>query len=522
MPYIDFNSSRPLSNLETPFDFTIIGAGVAGILLAVKLSEKNKRVLLIESGHFEEDEKRQVLNTVEQTGKIVENAINGRKRAVGGTSIAWGGQSLPFTQLDFDKKEWVNDSGWPINLSDLTPYYPIANRFMNIDEWDYKEDIFKKLAYEKLNCDEDKMYQHFSKWAPQPNLRKLYNQQLKQNVTVIYNAVLTKIDLNTDPSRLLGEGGVEKIQISNFNKKQVEIPVKNLLLATGGIETNRILLANNHQKKGGIGNHSGWLGKCFMDHPCIEIGSLNHPNLYKLQSTFNTHIYKKRKYSVRLSLTEAAQKKYQLMNTSALVEFREYENPEDNPYSELFNFRDVRRLVAVKKILKNIDSYFFTAKALITEGFVYKHKALPRINLMLEQEPISDSFIGLSDEKDQFGIPKAKIHWSITSKTWQTVNTMSNFLKDEFERLSLGELNIYPHIHLENVNWSSYLTDANHHMGGTRMSATPETGVVDSQLRVWGHENIYVCSSSVFPTGSHSNPTLTLMALCARLVDNIN
>ncbi len=513
MPYIDFDKT-PLSNLDQSFDFTIIGAGVAGILLAVKLSERNKKVLVIESGHFEEDDTRQALNKVEQTGKIVENAINGRKRAVGGTSIAWGGQSLPFTQLDFDEKGWMANTGWAINLSDLTPYYPVANRFMNIDEWDYKDDIFKRLNYEKINTNEELIYQHFSKWAPQPNLRKLYDTHLKQHVTVIYNAVLTKIDLNT-------EGGAEKIQISNFKKQQTYIPVKNLILTTGGIETNRILLSNNHQVKHGIGNHSGWLGKCFMDHPCIEIGSVNHPNRYKLQSVFNTHIYKKRKYSVRLSLTEAAQKAHALVNASALVEFREYENPEDNPYSGLINLRDLRHAVAVKKIVKNADSYFLTAKALITEGFVYKHKALPRINLMLEQEPTTDSFIGLSNENDDFGIPKAKIHWTISPKTWQTVNIMATFLKNEFERLSLGKLNIYSHVYPNNPDWATYLTDANHHIGGTRMSATPETGVVDPQLKVWGHDNVYVCSTSVFPTGSHSNPTLTMMALGARLVDFI-
>ena len=161
MPYIDFNKT-PLSNLAAPFDFTIIGAGVAGILLAIKLSERHKRVVVIESGHFEEDESRQALNRVEQTGKIVENAIDGRKRAVGGTSIAWGGQSLPFTQLDFDVKDWVQNSGWDINLSDLMPYYPIANRFMNIDEWDYRDDIYKRLKYEKINTDESHIYQNFS------------------------------------------------------------------------------------------------------------------------------------------------------------------------------------------------------------------------------------------------------------------------------------------------------------------------------------------------------------------------
>ena len=513
MPYIDFNKNQ-IAQLNFPFDYTIIGAGVAGILLAIKLSEKNKRVLVIESGHFEEDEKRQDLNRVEQTAKVVENAINGRKRAVGGTSIAWGGQSLPFSALDFEQKDFVEHSGWPIDLADLTPYYPLANRFLGIDEWDYENDIFKRLKYKKIHFKADTFYQHFSKWSPQPNLKKRYNRQLKRDVTVIYNAVLTQIDVDT-------EGAAEKILMTNFNKKQAYIPVKNLLLATGGIETNRILLANNHQQKGGLGNHSGWLGKCFMDHPCIEIAALEHPDLYKLQAIFNTHLYKRRKYSIRLSLTALAQQKFQLVNGSVLVEFRKYPTDEDNPYTELFNFKQPSRLINFSKIIKNYKSYWRTAKALMAHNFVYKHKALPIIALMMEQEPTTNSYIGLSAQKDIFGIPKAKINWEISSKTWASVNAIAQFLKNEFGRLGLGDLTIYPHITPNTDNWADYLTDANHHIGGTRMSKTPDKGVVNSDLSIWGHNNIYVCSTAVFPTGSHSNPTLTLMALCLRLVNHL-
>ena len=58
-------------------------------------------------------------------------------------------------------------------------------------------------------------------------------------------------------------------------------------------------------------------------------------------------------------------------------------------------------------------------------------------------------------------------------------------------------------------------------MGGTRMSLTPEEGVVDPHLKVWGVPNLHICSASVFPTSSHSNPTLTLLALCSRLSDRL-
>src|SRR4051812_21093393 len=104
MPFIDLNTYANELAAEN-FDVVIIGAGAAGILLSVQLSRKGKRILLIESGHFTEDDKRQVLNNVDQTGKILEAAVSGRKRAIGGTTIAWGGQSLPFSSIDFEKRE---------------------------------------------------------------------------------------------------------------------------------------------------------------------------------------------------------------------------------------------------------------------------------------------------------------------------------------------------------------------------------------------------------------------------------
>lgn len=110
MPYIDCNTGFPSIRKED-YDYTIIGSGAAGILLAVKLTEKGKRVLMIEAGHFEEDAQRQSLNKILQTGKELESSESGRKRAVGGTTIAWGGQSLPFYPIDFSKRDWVENSG---------------------------------------------------------------------------------------------------------------------------------------------------------------------------------------------------------------------------------------------------------------------------------------------------------------------------------------------------------------------------------------------------------------------------
>jgi choline dehydrogenase-like flavoprotein len=63
------------------------------------------------------------------------------------------------------------------------------------------------------------------------------------------------------------------------------------------------------------------------------------------------------------------------------------------------------------------------------------------------------------------------------------------------------------------------MLDTNHAMGGLRMGTDPTCSVVDTNLAVRGLDNLYVASCAVFPSGSSSNPTFTMMALTLRLAD---
>ena len=510
MPFIDLNESS-IDFTANSFDIVIVGAGAVGILLAVELSKKNKRVLLLESGHFTEDEQRQELNTVIQTGKPVTSAVWGRKRAIGGTTIAWGGQSLPFSRLDFEKRDWVQYSGWPITYEELAPYYHLANRFMDIDELDYDGDIFRLLKMKKTDFNENLIHHHFSKWAPEPNFRIIYQDHLSKHVTVVYNAALTKLQADFD-------GKINAATVKNYKGQSYSISIPRLVLATGGIETNRILLNESESASGGFGNHSGWLGKCFMEHPCIEVGEIHTDRPWKLQAKFNTHILKKRKYSVRLSLAEALQKKEGLLNGSAGI-LMSFDPGDHDPYEAIRKIIKQKKLPSVKQLLTGgISSYALSFVALFSQHFVYKHKARIKLIMMMEQEPVVDSCISLSHVKDIHGVKLASMHWKITHKTWNSVVCLSKIVSEEMQRLAIGKVVLHDHITENTPDWENYLSDVNHHMGGTRMSNTPAGGVVNTDLQVWGHDNLFVCSSSVFPTSSHSNPTLTLLALAQRLV----
>ena len=502
MPFINLNETDVLINSEV-YDITIIGAGAAGILLAVELTKKGKKVLLIETGHFNIDEEKQKLNEVVNTGKILENAVWGRKRAIGGTTLAWGGQSLPFSTMDFSKRDWVKNSGWPIPYKEISKYYNQANAFMKIDTLNYKEDIFKNIKLADPGIDASLFEYHISKWASEPNFQILYKKFLDDKVTIIYNAHLYKIHKNE-------ESRITAIALYNFKEKLFTININTLIIAAGGIESVRILLDNQ------IGNHSGWLGKCFMDHPCIEVGEVITKDSYRLQKYFNTHVWQKRKYSVRLSLGKKQQQQKELLNCSASILF---DPPEDkfNPYAEFISFRKDFKIRRLFKLSGSISSITKSLWVLFKDRFYYKVNAVNKLFLMIEQEPVEESFISLSEDLDKFGTPKARINWNITYKTWETVLAISKLLKQEIERLKFGTVDIYSVINDENKNWADCLSDVNHHMGASRMSSSAEKGVVNENLQVWGISNLYVCSSSVFPTSSHSNPTLTLLALGVRL-----
>lgn len=502
MPYIDFDrTDGPFSGEE--FDYLIVGAGAAGIMLSVELTRKGRKVLLVESGHFSIDPERQAYNQVVQKGKELRNAVWGRCRAVGGTTLSWGGQSLPFNGLDFAHRDWVSHSGWPITLSDLQPHYLSANRFMGIDALDYRGQMFQLSGVRNPGLS-DAVDFHFSKWSRQPNFRLMYRRELERDIPVLFNAMLTRVD--TD-----GNGRVTGVEVGNYSHHRKSIRVKELVIAAGGIETNRILLANREPNGQCIGDHSGWLGKCFMDHPCITTGSVVARDPWAFQRLLNTNLISGRKYSKRISFSESYQRQQRLTHASASIMFG-YEEGTFDPYHEIMSLKN-RKLPRIGRLVRHADDYLLAAWSLLRHRFVYKPGAAAVVCMMLEQEPQTGSCIRLSGEPDAFGIPRAELHWDITEKTWLAACSMSRLIGEEFRRLQLADYTPYPHIREEEPDWKDHLHDVNHHMGGTRMSAIPQEGVVGPDLRVWGYRNLHVLSSSVFPTGSHSNPTLTILAL---------
>src|SRR5271155_3960109 len=126
---------------EMHADIVIVGAGAAGITMALDLIGSEQSVLLLESGGFEEEPATQDL----YAGTVIDQRLHSapdryRQRRLGGTTTIWGGRCVPFDPIDFEVRDDVPESGWPIARSDLDPFYPRANAFCEAGAFAYTTD----------------------------------------------------------------------------------------------------------------------------------------------------------------------------------------------------------------------------------------------------------------------------------------------------------------------------------------------------------------------------------------------
>jgi choline dehydrogenase-like flavoprotein len=139
----------------------------------------------------------------------------------------------------------------------------------------------------------------------------------------------------------------------------------------------------------------------------------------------------------------------------------------------------------------------------------------------VEQAPNLDSRVRLAEESDRHGVPKAVVDWRHTDLEERTIRRFTRMLAADWERAGLGTIDVADDIDFTARDTLGAARDIYHHMGATRMSDSPRNGVVDSKLRCHDVDNLYVASSSVFPTSGIANPTFTILALTLRLADQL-
>ena len=516
---VDLNQTDAPAALRV--DLCLVGAGAAGLAIASEMANSSVTVAIAESGGLDFEPPTQALYDVDISGLPHPGSMQGRFRVCGGSTTMWGGQALPLMPLDFESREWVPYSGWPISFDELHPFYQRACRFLLVDGMNFDTDLFSLLNTRPPAFDASQLWYHFSKWSPQPSVRERYLPTLRQsqNCTLLLHANVTQIVLDPVSQQ------VTHLELQSLGGRATTLRAKAFVLGVGGIETARLLLANRKQRFNGIGNEHDLVGRFFQDHPSALIGSLKAPSPARAQQLLNVFHKHGLKYSARCTATPQWQRQHQTLNISMGTTFVQ-DDPTLQHVKEIYAALRQRRL-GPNFAAKLLRAAMHPAAALspayhfLMRGRSFAPGARMLVGLTSEQQPNPESRILLSDKLDALGVPRANVRWKLTDLTLHTMRKFAVTLQDQFTRAGIGEIELEPWLLEGSSEWTSHINDQYHHIGTTRMNDSPRAGVVDRNCQVHGLPNLFIASSSVFPTSGHSNPTLTIIALCMRLADRL-
>jgi choline dehydrogenase-like flavoprotein len=521
---IDLNAAN--EPLELACDVCLVGSGAAGLAIASELSATTLKVLLVESGGLELEPQTQALYDVDICGLPHPGSTQGRFRVCGGSTTKWAGQALPLMSSDFERRDWVAHSGWPISFDDLRSYYERACRFLAVDEMNFDTDLFAALRVRPPAFNPRRVWYHFSKWSPEPRVRERYLPGIagSDRCTLLLHANLSNIVLGDGLNR------TEAIELRSLAGRQATVRARTFVLCVGGIETARVLLANNRQQTKGIGNQHDLVGRYFQDHIYAEFGWLKPVKPARTLRTLNVFHRRGLTYRVRCTAAPQWQRENRTLNASMGIVFFG-----DPVLTDIYRGIRSRRVGTAElrqmcRMLARPHVPFSTVWQRAVRGRTFVPGTRLRFCLTCEQEPDPESRILLADTTDALGIRRATVQWRLTELVQYTMQRFAAVLDEEFRRAGLGEIDLDPWFRDGSLAWTAnsslwgdelHLRDQFHHIGTTRMNDSSCQGVVDRDCRVHGIANLYIGGSAVFPTSGHSNPTLTIIALCMRLADHL-
>jgi choline dehydrogenase-like flavoprotein len=491
--FLDARSVPAGSTIET--DLAIIGGGPAGISLALALANTPIRIVLLESGGTKPDAATQNLYAGTETGVRYIPLDATRLRYLGGCSNHWGGWCRPLDPVDFEARDWFAHSGWPFPRTEIEPYYLRAQALVEAGPFIYDEPArWGKSLGAPLELGNGGLYTTFFQFSKQrdnvlpTHFGERYADDLKRisNLDVYLHANVTGLRLTANANQL------DHLDVATLSGNRFTVKPKIAVVATGGIETPRLMLASNDIIPAGVGNGSDLVGRYFADHPI--------PGQTATLVVFNGRIAPY----------------YQLIQTANGTNFRAAFAPK-NAYRQA---RGVADSLATVEGEVQLDSTGQAAVAEMAQLFGIDASGMRCFTLGcgMEIAPDPDRRLTLTDEKDALGMPRLKLDMRISDEDFRQYR---NTLKELSRQLLLARTGLIRILHTSREEWLSVMDWGNHHMGTTRMHDDPRHGVVDANSKVHGVSNLFVAGSAVFPTYGASNPTLNLIALVLRLADHL-
>jgi hypothetical protein len=549
---INATSLIPGATLEA--EVAIVGAGPAGITLALELADAGHRVLLIESGGDGYDGGAQRLSdTVGKDAAHVPMSLATR-RQIGGASNLWAGRCVPFDPVDFEPREIVGEARWPVDYADVESYFSRACKWCMCGEPIFDADRLPGLADVALIPgwpEGDVRTTSLERWSLPTNFGRVYRRRLAASPFVTLVSGLTCTEVVCSPA---GDS-VDHLVARTLTNTRCEIRAKRYVLACGGVESTRLLLASDEHHPGGIGNHSGHLGRWYMTHLGASIAQVrfNTPadqTIYGFERD-RDGVYVRRRFTFsRDYLVE-----HDLPNVAMWLENPEISDPSHgneilsfiymvlaSPLGRYFIAEGIRRRKIdtrtpvsygrhLRNVLRNLPRATRFALSFGYERFLRQGHKVPgvfvpsasnvyRLYYHGEHLPHRDSCVSLTSELDGLGMPRIRTRLRFADEDIRGALRAHEHFDRYLRRYGLGRLEyVYddPAAALR-----EQLLDGYHQAGTTRMSARAQDGVLNAQLAVHGFDDLFVASSSAFVTSGQANSTFMIVVFALRLADHLH
>jgi choline dehydrogenase-like flavoprotein len=481
---------------ELRADICIIGAGPVGISAAAELAEHTTQtILLLEAGGLEPEDvgPRGHSRSVGLPYSVEET----RRRAIGGTSRAWnaerGALMRPFEAIDFAERDWVPESGWPFGSGELLPHYRRASEVLGLptaaqEVIEDGDPSLQGLALDSRRLRNVPIYHVSMRYFSQERVAALPDRvQLWHHADVV--------DLRMDAN---GRRVTSALVRRQSNGPVSEVRAAKFIVAAGAVENARLLLASASGR--GVGNPHGLVGRYFMEHPKGECGLFvpRSPEVVSKLAPYAHHLREDLNVRFHIYLAEQAIRDNRILGMYAALWPTEPDWLGD----------DLRDLA-----IRILGEYGPSTP-------VYA------FSFQLEQAPLAENRVSL--EQDQAGHEMLRLDWQLSPLEHRTLVRGMQIIQEEFFLIGAGSVLTKPYLDesggYEWNLWRGYpysIKTSHHPMGTTRMHLDPQKGVVDADCRVHGVENLFMAGCSVFPTGSHMNPTFTAVAMALRLARHL-
>jgi choline dehydrogenase-like flavoprotein len=475
----------------------VLGAGPAGITVARELAAAGQRCVVAESGERGPSAAASDLDLGEVVGlpllfEDVDLGTRGvRMRALGGSSQHWTGMCRPLDPIDLRPRAWRPGSGWPIGPEDLAPWYrrAEASLALRVDGWDAA--AWHAAAGTTAPLPGERLVPVPFQFSPPVRFGEVHGDELAASDLVDVLLDATAVDLVVDGG---GRRVASVVLRSRTGSTVVVDAPRAVVVATGGLEVPRLLLASRSVDPAGVANRSGLVGTGFMEHPHRWAGRahvLDDPALALYGLGAPPGAAPPSALWLGWSPSAAVQEAESLAHGSVLLWAGGGRGAAAaSPTPE----------AAATGVLLGASS-----------GRAVREVSL---TMRVEQLPVAGSTVRLGSATDALGMPRLVLDWRVDPEVDRTMRRMLELLAQELGASGLGRVEVDPG---GNPLAAVPIEVGSHPMGTARMHDDPALGVVDADLRCHDVENLFVVGSAVFPTGGHANPTLTIVALAHRL-----